>query len=186
MGSTYSINYLPTSKPNFPRMFGAGVRSCAFSDGFIHKTAAATSHRVARDLRDPPRLIYADSVGRTTFPSSSRCSFVAQFLRLLPRLPNGPLIRRSPKTHSVERAREGLNGHEANGRSNGDQKIDPLPPPPTSRGNENRLLLLAATAISALGQSVRYCHCKFLIPSARKIVQSVSLNRPLLGVGNFG
>ena len=64
MGSTYSIHYLPTSKANFPRMFGAGVRSCAFSDGFIHKTAAATSHRVARDLRDPPRLIYADSVGR--------------------------------------------------------------------------------------------------------------------------
>ena len=123
MGSTNSINYLATSKANFPRMFGAGVRSCAFSDGFIHKTAAATSHRVARDLRDPPRLIYADSVGRTTFPSSSsRCSFVAQFLRLLPRLPNGPLIRRSPKTHSVERAREGLNGHEASERSNGDQK----------------------------------------------------------------
>ena len=118
MGSTYSIHYLPTSKANFPRMFGAGVRSCAFSDGFILKTAAATSHRVARDLRDPPRLIYADSVGRTTFPSSSsRCSFVAQFLRLLPRLPNGPLIRRTPKTHSVERAREGLNGHEASGQT---------------------------------------------------------------------
>ena len=168
MGSTYSINYLATSKANFPRMFGAGVRPCAFSDGFIHKTAAATSHRVARDLRDPPRFIYADSVGRTMFPSSSRCSFVAQFLRLLPRLPNGPLIRRTPKTHSVERAREGLNGHEASGQT-AIKKIDPLPPPPTSRGNENRLLLLAATAISALGQSVRYCHCKFLSPSARKI-----------------